>query len=772
MYKWKKTVLLIIIIKLTFLFGCMGNTTVGIDEKQNQTDKPGNGNLFGKILFEERDIDPLGTEIYFYKLFEQETNTSGTDEINLTDEEEEDNSSNILRAAENDYDFKAIADNEGNFAVENIESGFYKITALKDGYSIKTVDKIKVVQDEDNKIEITMSKPGEITGKITFKDGNTEYGLSVNIGSQKALTDEEGSFNSQLAPGTYEVVVDEFGYDRIIRQVQIESDKILDIGTLTLEKTYVNPEMAMLSAKALSVFGYPVKKADVILFNEDEKYFEKTDDTGFFRFLNINPGSYILKIVADNFGVKLQTDIEKGEIYKLDNLIVDNISRYGQVSFEPNLEGEVEFEPDFNIKNTNGNRVIYVLEETNSGYNIKGIEPGIYNINISSQRYQDREFEVEVKKGQKESKTPTFLLRRSSIKGRVVSNDNGVKADINFNSNSVTSNTNGEFSLENIESDVYTVEVKKFGYKKFLDSVFVENGANIEDFEINLIEEENDGPFANTNIESRINMIAQTDTNILMRNENKNKIYSMDKESLEIETVIDYNGEISDFSVDGNSLYIVDGLNNYLLKYSLANFIKLDQVNVGIEPFIVKSKGDEIFVLSKGDETLFIAEKDDLSVNSFPLGFVPSDFVITEDNVFISDRLGDRIKIFNLNNKTLSSTIDGINRPKRIYKGEGVIYIVKQSSNEVEVIDYNTHKRESVLNPGIKPENVYESNKRVYITGDNKIAVYYNSEFNLDKVLSVSPDLGGTVEDNNNSERLFVWQKFQSEIITYFNKRK
>ncbi len=74
--------------------------------------------------------------------------------------------------------------------------------------------------------EETAATINQIVGKVLDEDGNPKSGLKVKItgdeGEMQVTTDEEGIYRQEdVKPGKYEVMVDEPGYEGILKKVEI-----------------------------------------------------------------------------------------------------------------------------------------------------------------------------------------------------------------------------------------------------------------------------------------------------------------------------------------------------------------------------------------------------------------------------------------------------------------------------------------------------------------------------------------------------------------------
>jgi hypothetical protein len=738
------------------LAGCMGQASTGIEGTQ-RTDSVSYGSLTGKLTLEDSSISAIGTEVFFTRKSE------------LSSDEDD---SNIQRTPSN-YDYKVLADINGNFEVERIQSGIYDIYVIKKDYSFKELSNIEVKPGIENKIEVTLDNPGKTTGKILLSNGSTKYGIAVYIGTKPVLTDENGNFTISVSPGTHELIIDEYGYERVVRVITVESEKILDLGTLMLEKTYMNPELGMINAKVISAFGFPITSADVYAVSSTEKIHEKTDSSGFFRFINIEPDTYMIKIVTEYFGTTVLAEVEAGVKTDLETVVVDNIARYGKVEITPILENNLDFNPELVVKDSNDEEVFCHIEIADTGkITLSGLNSGNYSIEFNSLRYLDKKVDFSVTAGVTTEKNIEFTLKKSLISGDV-KNNSGEPVITTVKLNSLTGDTdyNGAFSFSNVESGNYTLYINAFGYQQYVENIFIENGIDVLNKNIVLSKMTGDGIFGEIALPSRVGIIKQSDDYVFALSNDKKKIYRISKKYGETETVITTDGLIEDFVIDENAVYIIDSFNNNVEKYSLANFVKLKNTSSGIEPVKIALKNENLFIVTRGDRQLYVVDKVDFSKQAYEMGFEPSGVAANQNNVFISNRLGNQIRIFDITNRIFSSYISNIIRPVDIYCGQDRIYITKENSTEIEVINSVTYVKVTTLNPGISGSKVYESDDSLYVSGDNKVALYGKSNLFIKKLLEVSDDLNYVIEDVSNQERLFISKKNEQRIIIYFCRK-
>ena len=231
---------------------------------------------------------------------------------------------------------------DGIFTINDFESGIYDVFILKQNYSSLEVRDIEISSKNNNYIEKTLAIPSKLTGTVLLNDGSSKYGVKVFIGNNVYLTSENGSFSANIPSGTYEVIIDEYGFERIERKVVIESNVDYNAGVFSLKRNYINPDLALLRGKAITSYGISIDNADVMLIGSENIKYYKTSSTGSFEIPNIDAGNYIVRIINGYYSTDVAVELTEGSMTDIENIVVDNIKKSSIVEIVSENSDDIE----------------------------------------------------------------------------------------------------------------------------------------------------------------------------------------------------------------------------------------------------------------------------------------------------------------------------------------------------------------------------------------------------------------------------------------------
>lgn len=758
----KKIFIILIISALIFLMGCMGGSSaVDVNPVVKQpTEKVKYTDFSGIISLADDSLSRLAIEVYLFSKTPVAETTESTDESDT----------NISRSPSlTDYDYKALTDVDGKYYFENIEQGTYDIYAVKNNYSYKLVENF-LIDDSNTSLDIDLGNPGTISGRVVYKDGTSKYGIAVYVDGKSVLTDSQGNFEMSVPEGTFEILIDEFGYERFTRDVSVESDVKTELGDLILEKNFINPDLAVFRSKVVTSFGVPLTNAHITLYSSDNIYKEISDSKGEFTIYNIVPGSYILKIVNEYYGTMSSIELTAGQLMEIDNVVIDNLYKYGVINLA--LEGEV-IDPellDIKIVDKSDNDVNFIRENHDAVITLLGISYGDYTIKVDGQTIEAKDFDVSIVNGMNNDITSEFTLKKGSISGFVKdSSGDPVLCKVFLGETSVNTTDTGMFTFGDLEEGTYTITINAFGFDELFTEVEVGSGEDIDNLVLTLTSKETDGIEYTNEIPAKVKKAVEYDSVVYMLTDDRKSIYTMNKDTSDTELIVNTTDFIDDFVFMDDHLYTVDGYYNTITKYNLDGTLIMES-DIGLEPFRIESGLDTLLVLSRGDNKLYLVNPEDLTKDAYSTGFAPSDMAVKDTIVYVSDRLGNKINLFDTVLGSFTSNITGITRPQNLYMNSDILYVRSEYSSEISRIDTSTLTKLSSINTGLTPEDIHFGADRLYVVSGSKVAVFDIATATLDKLMEIAPDLGVILEDKERSERLFIFKKYDKKVIVYFCK--
>lgn len=743
--------------------GCMGGSSA-VDVSpvvKKPTDNVKYTDFSGIISLSDDTISRLAIEVYLF------SKTPVAEEV---EENTDENETNISRSPSlTDYDYKALTDIDGKFVFENVVQGTYDVYAVKQNYSYKLKEDV-LIDDSNQTLDIELGNPGTISGQVLYKDGTTKYGISVYVDGRAVLTDSEGNFEISSPEGSFELLIDEFGYERFTQTVDVESDVITDLGTLVLEKNFINPDLAVFRSKVVTSFGLALKNAHIVLYSSENTYKDLTDSNGEFTIYNIVPGNYILKIVNEFYGTMSSIELTAGQMLEIDNVVVDNLYKYGVINIA--LEGEVLDSQlvDVEIKDNSENTINFIRENNSEVITLLGVSYGEYVLSLKGQTVEDMSFDISIVNGMTEELNAELILKKGNISGYVRDEaGDPVICKVFLGESSVNTNELGQFEFIDLEEGTFNISINAFGFEELFSEISLESGEDVDNLVLTLTAKENDGIEFTNEIPSKIQKATEYNGKLYLLTQDRKKIYSMDKDTSDTELIVSTSDFIDDFTIMNDYLYTVDGYYNTICKYNIDGSFVMES-DIGLEPFRVEKAENKLLVLSRGDNKLYIVDPEDLTKDAYNTGFAPSDLAVRNSVAYVSDRLGNKVNLFDIVLESFTSNITGITRPQNLYINDDILYVRSEYSSEISRIDTSTLTKLSSINTGLTPEDIHFGSENLYVVSGSKVAVFDIASATLDKLMEIAPDLGVLVEDSVRSERLFVFKKYDKKVIVYFCK--
>jgi hypothetical protein len=311
-------------------------------------------------------------------------------------------------------------DANGNFSLKNIKSGKYTFTVSREDYETVEVD---LEIEEYSIIPLNVVLPysfGVFKGRFSSDDAElTNATLELTDSEGKKHTAEIGKFGvfkfDKLAEDEYSAEMIAEGFTPYIFEVEIEKDKVLDIGNVSL-----GFNLGGVSGKISPEDGGPGSGFSVQLLKEDTVLTEtQSGSDGAFRFSGIEEGDYSLLCSKDGYVPYRQ------DIFVERNRTVD----LGTVSVLPGGadQGIITVVAYMEDKNPDGNSGITVTVLDNSDKTIAShvsdsfgkfrfvVTSGRYKLVFSRTEYNSVEStDVTVEEGKVTELEPVVMTRKTT----------------------------------------------------------------------------------------------------------------------------------------------------------------------------------------------------------------------------------------------------------------------------------------------------------------------------------------------------------------------
>ena len=369
---------------------------------------------------------------------------------------------NITMTGAANYSFSSGTN--GNFSKTGIVPGTYSVTFSKPDYQEVTKTGVVIEKGLNSDIgTISLSAlPGTLSGKTT-------PGAAVSFAGQSVLANISGAFSfAGVSPGTYTLRIEKADYQTFTKEYTITANNNTATGELLLLGLPGSVSGIILS----SLDNNGIVGAVVTVRETGQSAI--TDASGNYTISNVVPGSYNLDIAENShhsgtasFSVSPNTATNAGTV----TLTIKN----GSVSGITENGAEI----------TIAGPVTYNLAADSSGnFSQTGVVPGVYSALISSFDYSNRTINnIIVKPGENTDMGQIQLdFLKGSITGKVIDKQSLVNienASI-VGAGAATSDSNGIFTLSDLEPGDYTLSIKKAGYEDMIINASVSPGATTD----------------------------------------------------------------------------------------------------------------------------------------------------------------------------------------------------------------------------------------------------------------------------------------------------
>lgn len=340
--------------------------------------------------------------------------------------------------------------------------------------------------EEDSPTE--PSTKGSIAGFVTNMDDET--GLSkVNIFTEPATssvtTTEDGSYQiKNVEEGTYKVTAAKAGYDTLSIDITVvgEKETIADFITkqLVVDKTKdygfiigrLTDKNTLSSIEGVNIKTLPSTSSVT------------TSVDGTFFLGNLSARSY--SILATKVGydsTSIDVNVSLGDTTIAD--IFMSVEDTSKIPTTGSIKGVViDAITGLVIKDalvTTDPSTSVVNSDAEGQYRFTNLLPGKYSVLVNKVGYQSTESEILVVAGEETTANFSMIISSGSIQGSVTDAQTGavlqgVIVTTNPGSSSVLTNSEGNYTIENLLPKSYTINAEKNGYVKSTVSITVSAG--------------------------------------------------------------------------------------------------------------------------------------------------------------------------------------------------------------------------------------------------------------------------------------------------------
>lgn len=385
-------------------------------------------------------------------------------------------------------------DTNGTYFVSDLAPGTYTITAVRNGYGAAATG-ATVVSDVNTSAPVSLTPlSGSIAGTITDPQGNpiTGNNLQVQLFNQNGqlvktvLAGSDGSFAvNGLAPGTYQVVVTAPNY-----ATGTFSSTVISEQTTALNPV-LQPNPAAVNVTVTSAdTGTPISGAiiSISLPSGTVVGIGVTDANGFAAIGNLPPQSLNLSITAENFSSFSQAvNLSPGQTL---NTAVSLAAQIGTLSgsvFNAGTSSPITGATIEVFDFTRG-LIATVATDAFGNYLVQNLSAGVNRVIASAENFGSTVQEATVFANQQTVLNFSLPPNPGTIQGTVVNQQtgdpiSGAAVVIRQFSptgpavDSVFTNQNGEFTVNNLAPGAYTVISSAENFGTQAGSVFVSSNA-------------------------------------------------------------------------------------------------------------------------------------------------------------------------------------------------------------------------------------------------------------------------------------------------------
>jgi len=363
--------------------------------------------------------------------------------------------------------FSATSGANGKYSIEDIPVGIYDVTATADGYNPETKMAQQVISGETTFIDFALIRiPGIITGTITDSETlNPIEGVIVRLEGTiyNATTGEDGTYEiTGIYPGTYDIMATADNYypqTKTEREVISGETTVIDFALIMIPGIISG---TVLDSETLN----PIEGAIITL--ESTIYTATTGEDGTYLIIDIYPGTYDVTTTADNYYPQTKTEQE----------VISGATTIIDFALEPLpgiisgivINSEFLFPIEGAIITIEG--TTYSAQSITDGtFLIEDIIPGTYNITATADTYYPKTLTGQVVISEQTTivnftldEIPTGTISGTVIDSETLNPIQDVEITVEGTLYSATTNSNGNYIIDNVAIGTYSVIATGNGY--------------------------------------------------------------------------------------------------------------------------------------------------------------------------------------------------------------------------------------------------------------------------------------------------------------------
>ena len=392
--------------------------------------------------------------------------------------------------------YTAKTEADGSFNIVDIKKeGRYQLTASCDGYASYNSGSLSVVMGEVTEVgQITLySLSGSLSGALKLAGAHSHDGISIVLSndeaSYEATSDVEGGFRiPAVAPGTYTLTASCEGYlDRTVSGITVTQghETTLEELTLFLERLSLGGTILLEDSSDHSGTLVTLTKEG----NGEYLYSAVTIADGSYSIGNIIPGEYVLTASRTGYSeYSSNIVLAAGRDYNADATLE---AGSGIISGHVFLSGANDNSGiTVEIVNSRNPEVSYqTLTGSDGSFSITGVRTeGLYLVTAGKDGYvSDNSVSVTVRFDTTTTVGDITLARMNAVvKGRALFSGLSSHAGIDISlgnddySLSSTTDSNGEFVINNVAPGTYRITASADGYaSRTVEPVIVAQSATV-----------------------------------------------------------------------------------------------------------------------------------------------------------------------------------------------------------------------------------------------------------------------------------------------------
>ncbi|MEN6460944.1 MAG: carboxypeptidase-like regulatory domain-containing protein, partial [Syntrophomonas sp.] len=378
-----------------------------------------------------------------------------------------------------DYDIykSAFTDATGCYTISDLPSGIYTVTVNAEGWLEEDYPgDVSVTDSQDTRnINFNLKKGGTISGQVLDDNGQAANNIRVNVHSkdysiyESAYTDATGCYTiSDLPSGIYIVTVDTDGW--------VKEDYPSNVNVTAPENTgninFSLEKGGSISGQVLDENGQALQNIWISAHTLDYDFYDSisTTATGHYTIPNLPSKTYEVTVNADKWVSQDYPSYINVTVLQETGNVNFNLEKGGSISGQV-LDGNGQPVNHAWVEAENSDYSIYESSDTDEEghYVIPNLPGGLYKIRVDAEGWANKVYadNISVTALSHTASTNLVLEPGGSISGRVVDSQGVPVNNISMWANSengeswnaAETNANGEYTISDLASGVYDVEV-------------------------------------------------------------------------------------------------------------------------------------------------------------------------------------------------------------------------------------------------------------------------------------------------------------------------